>query len=75
MTKYSFSFSKTISNTLTHIVSMLVSEASKQLLNEYVLTWRKPHLKWATVKRKNMLPIGSIFFPLKVAPMTIENSF
>ena len=28
-------------------------------------------LKGATIKGKNMLPIGSIFFPLKVAPMRI----
>ena len=27
-----------------------------------------------TIKGKNMLPIGSIFFPLRVAPMRIENN-
>ena len=27
-------------------------------------------LKGVTIKGKNMLPIGSIFFPLRVAPMT-----
>ena len=32
-------------------------------------------LKGATIKGKNMLPIGSIFFPLKVAPLRIENNF
>ena len=32
-------------------------------------------LKGATIKGKNMLHIGSIFFPLKVVPMRIENSF
>ena len=32
-------------------------------------------LKGATIKGKNMLPIGSIFFHLKVAPMRIEKSF
>ena len=29
-------------------------------------------LKGATIIGKNMLPIGSIFFPLKVTPMRIE---
>ena len=28
-------------------------------------------LKGATIKGKNMLPIGSIFFPLKVAPKNL----
>ena len=32
-------------------------------------------LKGPTVKGKNMLHIGRIFFPLKVAPMRIENIF
>ena len=32
-------------------------------------------LKGATFKGKNMLPIGSIFFPLIVSPMRIENVF
>ena len=32
-------------------------------------------LKGATIKAKNMLPIGSIFFPLRVAPTRIENNF
>ena len=32
-------------------------------------------LKGATIKEKNMLPIGSIFFTLRVAPMRIENNF
>ena len=30
-------------------------------------------LKGATNKGKNMLPIGSIFFPLKVAPMRTDS--
>ena len=32
-------------------------------------------LKVATIQGKNMLPIGSIFFPLKVAPMRMDNNF
>ena len=32
-------------------------------------------LKGATIKVKNMLPTGSIFFPLKVAPMRIDDNF
>ena len=37
---------------------------------------RKVHvLKGDTNKAKNMAPIGSILFPLKVAPMRIENDF
>ena len=32
-------------------------------------------LKGATIKGKNMLPLGSIFFPLRVAPIKIENNF
>ena len=32
-------------------------------------------LKGATVKGKNMLPIGSILYPLKVAPMRVEAIF
>ena len=31
-------------------------------------------LKGATFEGKNMLPIGSIFFPLRVAPVRIEYS-
>ena len=31
-------------------------------------------LKGATIKGKNMLPIGSIFFPLKIAPMRIDDN-
>ena len=31
-------------------------------------------LKVATIREKNMLPIGSIFFPLIVAPMRVENN-
>ena len=30
-------------------------------------------IKVATIKCKNMLPVG-IFFPLKVAPMRIDNN-
>ena len=32
-------------------------------------------LKAVTIKEKKMLLIGSIFFPLKVDPMRIDNSF
>ena len=32
-------------------------------------------LKGATIKGKNMLPMGRIFFPLKVASMRKENNF
>ena len=32
-------------------------------------------LKGATIKGKNMLPIGSLFFHLKVDPMRKENRF
>ena len=32
-------------------------------------------LKGATIKGKNMLPLGRIFFHLKVAPMRKENNF
>ena len=32
-------------------------------------------LKEATIKGNNMLPIGSIFFPFRVASMIIENNF
>ena len=32
-------------------------------------------LKGVTNKRKNMLPIKSIFFPFRVAPMRTENNF
>ena len=32
-------------------------------------------LKDTTIKGKNMLPIGSIFFPLKVVPVRIDNNF
>ena len=34
---------------------------------------RKRREKGATIEGMNMLPIGSIFFPLKVATMRIEN--
>ena len=30
-------------------------------------------LKGATIKGKDMLHVGSIFFPLRVVPMRIEN--
>ena len=32
-------------------------------------------LKWATIKGSYMLPIGSIFFCLKVAPVKIGNNY
>ena len=83
-----FEFSNTIRNKWTHIHSMLVSVSINQLLNGlYSLFSRSENhvLKGATIKRKyvshgttikgkNMLPIGSIFFPLRVAPMRIENN-
>ena len=31
-------------------------------------------LKGATMKRKNMLPLG-IFFPFRAAPLRIENNY
>ena len=34
-----------------------------------------PVLKGATIKEKNMLPMGSIFFSLKIDPMMIDNNF
>ena len=33
------------------------------------------NLKDTTIKGKNMLLIGSIFFPLKVVPVRIDNNF
>ena len=36
---------------------------------------RKHILKGASIKGKNMLPMGSIFFPLIVAPMRMDNNF
>ena len=32
-------------------------------------------LKESTIKGKNILPIGSISFPLKVDPIRIDNNF
>ena len=32
-------------------------------------------LQGVTFKGKNMLPTGSIYFPLRVAPLRVENSF
>ena len=63
---YSFEIGYTIRNTCTHILSTSV------LMIAYVSTSSKPRLKWATIKGKNMLPIGSVFTPLKVALMTIK---
>ena len=57
---------------------MLVSVSSKNaLLNGRVCFNVEETIsqKGATIKGKNMLRIGSIFFPLKVAPMRIENNF
>ena len=45
-------------------------------MTEYKFQSRVNHtLKGATIKGKNMLPIGSIFFPFKVVPMRINNNF
>ena len=63
----------------THLLSMLVSVSSK--INfwtvEYIMFQRRGDhvLKGAYIKGKNMFPIGSIFFPLKIAHMKIENNF
>ena len=53
-------------------LTMLYSYRQKQLLNGRVCY---DALKSATIKGKNMPPIGSIFFPLKVSPMRIKNNF
>ena len=42
---------------------------------ESVSTLRNDVLKGAIIKGKNTLPTGCILFPLKVAPMRIENNF
>ena len=73
MSRISFEFSYTISNKWTRILSKLVSVLSKtysgsQHRGNYVL-------KGATLKGKNMLLMGSIFFPLIVAPIRVENKF
>ena len=48
---------------------MLVSASVNQLLNDSLFTRQENHvLKGATIKEK-------IFFPLRVAPMGIENYF
>ena len=69
--KYSFELSYTISNKWTHIFSVLVSVLFNQLLNRRVCfnVEETMSFKRATVIGKNMLPLGSIFFPLRVAPM------
>ena len=41
----------------------------------FELDCRFQRIKGATIKETNMLPIGSIFFPFRVAPMRIENNF
>ena len=52
---------------------MLVSASAKSTFERYGIF--NHVLKGATIKRKNMLPIGSIFFPLKVAHMRIDDKF
>ena len=62
---------------------MLVSVSINQLFNDRVCFHadKTTSLKGLLLKEricsslKNMLPIGSIFFPLRVAPMRIENNF
>ena len=75
-TKNNFEFTCTISNKWTYTLSMLVSVSVSinQLLSIFQCGGNHI-LKGATFKGKNMLPIGSIFFPLRVAPMWIENDF
>ena len=66
-------FSYTTSNKWTHIHSMLVSVSINQFLT--FPPWGNHVLKGATIKEKNMLPIGSILFPLRVATMRIKYNF
>ena len=72
-----FEFSYTLSNKWTNTNSMLVSVSSKTTFERQSMFQRSENdvLKGATIKGKNMLPIGSIFFPLKVATRRIENIF
>ena len=57
----------------THILSVLVSVLINQLQNRRVcFNVEEPSLKRATIKGKNMLHLGSIFFPFRVAPMRID---
>ena len=57
----------------THI-SMLVPTFEQKIIS--IFQYQGNHFfKSATIKGNNMLPIGSIFFPLIVAPMRIENNF
>ena len=57
--KYSFEFRYTISNKWTHTLSMMVSVSSKT-----------PFENYSMFQHRGM---GSIFFPLNVSPMRIEN--
>ena len=66
--KYSFEFSYTISNKWTHILSKLASVSSKTYIWTVEFHRRGNHVYY-------MLPIGSIFFPLKVARMRLVNNF
>ena len=67
----SFEFSYTISNKWTETLNMSVSISSKQLLKIRVCfnIEETISLKGLLLKQKNMLHIGSVFFPLKVDPM------
>ena len=60
----------------THL-SMLYLDHQKSTFEQKSMFQRRGnhHLKGATIKGKNMLPIGSRFFPLKVAPMRIDTNF
>ena len=63
------------------------SQACSSHISSTVVCWYPYHqnttfqlrgnhvLKGATIKGKHMLPMGSIFFPLKAAPMRIDNTF
>ena len=53
------------------------SVIKKQLLEGWRVCFNAEEttFKRASIKRKNMLPIGSIFFPLKVDPMRIDNNY
>ena len=74
--KYSFEFSYTIKNKWTHIQSMLVYYRQKPTFELWSFFQRRRNhiLKGATIKGKNMLPIGGIFFHFKVARMMKVNN-
>ena len=53
---------------------MLVSVLSKLAFERLSMFYRRVHLvlKGSTIKGKNILPKGSILFPLRVAPWRID---